>query len=913
MAAPVLSTKLFVPLPRTKTVHRPRLIQRLDERLDPDRRIQGALVLLSASPGFGKTTIVTQWLSARKERGQTAAWISLDEGENEPARFLLYFTSALQMISPHIGERAMTILRSSRVPPTQAVLSVLINDIAASPDDCILVLDDYQRITSKDVNNAFLFFIRHIPPNMVLVVATREDPNLPLAHLRSRGQLTELRNGDLRFTNQEAADFLGRVMNLDLSSQEVATLAARTEGWVAGLQMAALSVEGRENSARLIGDFTGGHRYILDYLVEEVLTRRPSDVREFLLKTSLLDRLSGPLCNAVTDRKNGEKVLQELERGNLFVVPLDGARRWYRYHHLFSDVLKTHLMEEYSGEVVSLHRLASRWFEHNGFPADAVRHAIAAGDLERVADLAETLWRSMDGSFQLADWLGWLKVLPDELIRNRPVLSVQYAETLSDVGELGASESRLQEAEAWLGSDLDGPPNAVSSSADGMVVIDQEQFRSMAGKIAIVRAGNAQVNGDIPGAMRYARTALDILPEEDHLSRAQAAVTVGFIHWRNGDLSEARKTVRDWIESMKRAGNIFFAVASAYALGDILVAQGRLREARRTYRNALELAEGPGEHMRFFISHLHLGLAMLYHETGIQRARDAHLERAKEFWAQNTLIDWSYRWFVAQAQLAESAGDYETALELLEEAEALYIRNPIPDTRPVDARRAKVHLKQGRLNRVDEWVKRNELYPPDEMSYLHEFELITRARFLTARYRENGDERDITEALSLLERLLAAGETSNRTGSVIEIGIALAISHQTRGDSQRALDSLERALVSAEPEGYIRIFVDEGDAMKNLLRDVMKRTAVPDYVRLLRTTYGEENGRPASRLLREPLSARELEVLRLLGTELNGPEIAGKLFISLNTVRTHTKNVYRKLEVNNRMAAVCVAKKLDLL
>lgn len=421
MSTPILTTKLYIPPPRPKVVLRPHLIEQLNDGLQSSN-----LILISAPAGFGKTTLVSEWIAGYE---RPVAWLSLDEEDNDLARFLAYLVAAMQMVEANIGEEVLGMLQSP-LPPTEKMLTILINEITAIPDNLILVLDDYHAIDSKPIDKALTFLLEHLPPRMHLVIATREDPHLPLARLRAKGKLTELRAGNLRFTLSEAANFLTQVMGLNLSAEDITALKTRTEGWIAGLQMAALSMQGRADTAGFIQAFTGSHRFVLDYLVEDVLQHQPERIRSFLLQTSILDRLSSSLCNAVTGQENSKRILATLERSNLFIVPLDDKRRWYRYHHLFADVLRAHLMDEQPNQIPVLHRRASVWYEQNGLRSDAIHQALAGKDFERVASLTELIWPKMDESFQFAAWLGWVKTLPEELIRTRPVLSTQYAETL---------------------------------------------------------------------------------------------------------------------------------------------------------------------------------------------------------------------------------------------------------------------------------------------------------------------------------------------------------------------------------------------------------------------------------------------------------------------------------------------------
>ncbi len=439
MSAPILATKLYIPPPRSKIVLRPSLIERLNDGLSSGRK----LTLISASAGFGKTTLVSEWVTGCQ---RPAAWLSLDEGDSHPTRFLTYFVAALQTLPPKtggaiIGKGVLAALQSPQPPPTESLLTTLLNDITTIPDSFILVLDDYHLTDSKPIDQALTLLLEHLPPQMHLVVTTREDPHLPLARLRARGQLTELRAADLRFAPAEAAEFLNQMMGLNLCEADIAALEARTEGWIAGLQLAALSMQGQKDAASFIKSFTGSHHFVLDYLVEEVLQRQPEHVRNFLLQTAILNRLSCSLCDAVTGREYGRGMLEALERSNLFVVPLDNQRQWYRYHHLFADVLQAHLMEAQPEQGSILHQRASAWYEQNGLRPDAIRHALAAQDFERAAELIELAWSEMDINYQSSTWLGWVKALPEGLIRTRPLLSVGYAWALLDGGELEAAST----------------------------------------------------------------------------------------------------------------------------------------------------------------------------------------------------------------------------------------------------------------------------------------------------------------------------------------------------------------------------------------------------------------------------------------------------------------------------------------
>ncbi|MCH8093838.1 MAG: tetratricopeptide repeat protein [Chloroflexi bacterium] len=902
MVDAILTTKLYIPSARPQVVSRPRLIDRLTEGLTCK------LIVVSAPAGYGKTTLLSQWVGRNEF---PAAWVSLDESDNDPQRFLTYVVSALQTIEANMGAGALSLLQSPQPLPTESILNSLINEVAETAQDFILVLDDYHLIEARPIHDALAFLLDRLPPQMHLVMASRTDPPLPLARLRGRGELTELRAAELRFTPDEAAAFLNQVMGLGLSADDIAALETRTEGWIVGLQMAALSMQGRDDTASFIQAFTGSHHFIIDYLVEEVLQRQSERVRSFLLHTSILERLSGPLCDAVTGQEDGRGMLETLERGNLFVVPLDDRRQWYRYHHLFADVLQAHSMEQQPDQAPIRHRRASEWYEQNDLPSDAIHHALAAEDFERAAGLVELAAPAMRRARQDATLLGCLKALPDELVRFRPVLSVEYAAALLATDQLEAVELHLRDAERWLDATVDTGERVPAAE---MVVVNEEGFRSLPGMISVVRAHHAQTLGDLPGSVKYARRALDLVPEKDHLGRGAAAAHLGLASWASGDLEAAHRTFANGMASLQTAGHIADAISGTLILADIRRAQGRLHQAVSNYEHALQLAMKQGEPVPRGTADLYVGMSELHRERGDLETATQHLLKSKEPGERAGLPENRYRWCVAMARIKEAQGDLDGALDLLHEAERLYIRDAVPNVRPIAALKTRIWVAQGRLAEALAWAQEQELTVEDELSYLREFEHITLARLLIAQHSSERKERPIHEAMELLKRLLKAAEEGERTGSVIEILVQQALAHQSQGDTSLALAPLERALTLAEPEGYIRIFVDEGPPIAALLREAAKNGIVPNYISQLLRAFGKAEGRtPVTQLLIEPLSERELEVLRLLGTELNGPEIASQLTVSLNTMRTHTKNIYNKLGVNNRQAAVRRAEELDLL
>jgi LuxR family transcriptional regulator, maltose regulon positive regulatory protein len=779
------------------------------------------------------------------------------------------------------------------------------------------VLDDYHVIDASDVQDGMAFLLDHLPPWLHVVIASRADPALPLARWRARGELAEIRAAELRFTPDEAAAYLNEMMGLQLTAQDVAALEARTEGWIAALQLAALSMQGRDDVGGFIAGFAGDDRYVVDYLAEEVLQRQPDRVQAFLLQTSILGRLSGPLCDAVTGQGGGKAMLEALDRGNLFLVPLDDRRRWYRYHHLFADVLQARLLDEQPGQVPDLHRRASAWYEQNGEPQVAIGHALAAEDFGRAADLVELAIPAMRRTRQEATVRGWLEVLPlgvlpDEVVRVRPVLSVHFAGALLSGGEFEGVEARLRDAERWLDATTARHEGAPARPAE-MVVADEEEYRRLPAEIEVYRAALALAQGDVPGTVRHARRALDLSPADDHLCRASAAGFMGLASWASGDLEAGHSAYAECMAGLRRAGYIADTFGCAIALADIRLVQGRLGEAMRTYEQALLRASEQGGAVLRGTADMYVGMSEVHRELGDLPAATQQLLRSQELGEHAGLPQNRYRWRVAMARIRQAEGDLGGALDLLNEAERLYVSDFFPNVRPVPAVKTRVWIAQGRLGEALGWVREQGLSVEEDLSYLREFEHITLARVLLARYHAERADPSIHEATRLLERLLRAAEEGGRTGRVIEILVLQALAHQMLGDIPAALVFLQRVVTLAEPEGYVRVFIDEGPPMASLLRALAKQGTAGNYVRrLLAAATETEHDGPVRQDLVEPLSDRELDVLRLLGTELGGPAIARELVVSLSTVRTHTKHIYAKLAVTNRRAAVRRAAELGL-
>ncbi|SFN82581.1 LuxR family transcriptional regulator, maltose regulon positive regulatory protein [Mycetocola miduiensis] len=892
---PILATKLFVPPLRAQAVRRPRLVQQLDEGLRSGRKLS----LLSAPAGFGKTTLLSEWVEALAELRPSlrVAWLSLDTSDNDPVRFLGYLAAALR--DPAADPDAAPLASA------EAALTALINDLVRTEQQVVLVLDDVQTIESPAVRDAIAFLLDHLPPQLHLVIATRSDPPLPIARLRARGELTELRAADLRFTAEEAATFVTRVTGLSLSPDDVLTLEARTEGWVAGLQLAALSMRDSSDVPGFLTAFAGSHRFVIDYLVEEVLEATRPGVREFLLQTSVLDRLSGPLCDAVTGQAGSDRMLATLERENLFVVPLDDDREWFRYHHLFADVLRARLLAQDPKRVLDLNRLASEWYEQHGSAEDAVRYAFAASDFPLAARLIEATIPGIRKSRQDATLLTWLTQLPADVIGHRPVLGVFSAWASLVAGDIDAVETRLAAAERTL----------AATSASGQRAHESEpgeELQNLPVTIALYRAAVAQARGDLAGMRENAQRAMDAAAPDDHLGRGAAAGMLGLASWAMGDIEAGIEAFGASSASLRQAGNVTDAINIAMVLVDMLLPLGRLREAQSTCEAALAEAAASGSGAA--TADLHATLSEILLERNQIAEAKKHLAGGEQLGDGVFSHEHHYRQFVAQAKVAEAENHLDDAYDLLTQAEQHYRRGFFPEARPIGAMKARIRIVQARLPEALEWVNDQSLSPADELSYPSEFGHVTLARLLLAQFRADPTPDAGREASGLLARLREAAEAGGRRGSVIEILVLQALLLEAQGDTAAALDPLEQALVHAEPEGYVRVFVAEGQAVLRPLRAAAGAGIRPEYVRMLSQALRQTEGAETpSAPLSEALSERELHVLRLLSTEMTGPEIANELFVSLNTMRTHTKHIFQKLDVTSRPAAVRRAEALGLI
>ncbi len=902
---PLLETKLYAPPWRSGLVSRQRLIERIHQG------VTRKLTLISAPAGFGKTTLLAEWLADAENAGPGTGWVSLAPSDNDPSLFWTYFISALRNVQPDIGERALSLLHTPQPPPIEVTLTTLINELSPLEGDVAFVLDDYHVIENELIHNGLGYLLDHMPPHVHAVIASRTSPPLHLARLRARGELTELRAPDLRFNLDEAALFLNDITGLDLSPDVLTTLEARTEGWIAGLQLAALSMQGREDRSGFVRAFAGDDRYIVDYLLEEVLQRQDEEIRRFLLCTSILDRLSGPLCDAVADREHTIAMLDTLERDNLFIVPLDDKRHWYRYHHLFADVLRSNLAAHLPDLLPGLHRRASLWFEEHGFLPEAIHHALEGQDFDRVANLAEKTARSMITGSQEMTWYGWVKALPDELISARPVLNIYYAFTLLNE-DIRAAEDCLDHIERLI---RDSPPAHEKNGAADLCIAAEDEFRSTPGMIAVARAYIAGAYGDEANSIRYARQALELLPETDTFWRGAATTLLGIAYWTEGNLDSAADLVTDGVAGVQSYEDLSSYISTTLILGDIRIAQGRLAETERLFQQALQRTEDQGDLSAQGLADLHVIFAEIHRIRGDFDAARQHLAQSEVLGDHTALRELRHRRPVVKALIESVSGNYDAALDLLDESERLYLGNPNPEIRPVEAVRARIWLAQGRLPDARNWILEQGLTSDDELVYPREYEHITLARSLIAHYKKDKDEAVLEEALAFLARLLKAAEDGGRPGSTIELLVLLSLAHHAQDHLPAALSHLERALIMAEPEGFASMFVDEGAVVQELLRHTITRGVAAGYARSVLKTFSDmrDEQPPVQPSLVSPLTKRELEVLRLIAAGLRNQEIADHLFISISTVKRHIANVYGKLDVSHRTEAIARASTMNLL
>ena len=909
----LLATKLYLPHRQPGFVPRPRLVDMLEGAP------AGGLVLVCAPAGFGKTALLGDWV----RRGDRAvAWLSLDAGDSDPVRFWRHVVAAFDRARPGIAERVAPLLGPPAPPSFEGLVTALINELTAAPADrdVLLVLDDYHLIDSETVHASLTFLLEHLPQELHLVLASRADPPLQLARLRARGRLAELRAAELRFTSEEAAALMREAAGgtgADLTGDALVALEARTEGWAAGLQLAALSLRGQADVAGFVATFSGSHRYVLDYLTEEVLERQPEQVRGFLLETSVLERLSGELCDAVTGRSDGQAMLEAVEAAGLFLVPLDEVRGWWRYHHLFADLLRVRLRQELPGRAAALHRNAAGWHEQGSLADDAIRHAVAAGEMSWAARLIE---QHFDARFYLqgeeATVQRWLSMLPAELIRSRPRLLVAQAAMASAGGRIDVVDGLLTAAER-ASADAPGEPHQPSAGTASSLLAN------VPAAIALQRAYLAELRGDAEDAAALASRALaDIGKGETMLQFARGHLAIA--DWLSGRLTDADRAFSSSIDEWQAAGHHNHVAWGSYHLGQVQRALGRLDSAQHTYQRTLEVTAGTHRQTLPAAGIGYAGLA----ELDYQRSElDAALRLVTEGVALCRQFIFARPLATALATLAwirKAQGDPVGALEAMDEAVQAAPGQAVADLiNPVPAQRARLRLAQGDVTGAERWIRQRGLDAHDEPSYPRELAYLVLARLLLARDRP-------AQALALLGRLHVAAIAQGRTGSVIEIRALQALAVAACGDNAAAVGALAGALTLGRPEGYVRVFADEGAPMRALLGRLIAaqrseqdpaRVVPLDYLaRLLRAFDGQHiepgPGQVASAAvpgLVEPLTARELEVLGFLAAGKSNPRIAGELVITLDTVKKHVSHILDKLGAANRTEAVTRGQQLGLL
>ncbi|HEX8230652.1 MAG TPA: LuxR C-terminal-related transcriptional regulator [Chloroflexia bacterium] len=901
---PLLLTKLRPPVLRRKLVSRPALTRRLEEGLG------GKLTLVSAPAGSGKTTLLVEWAGHTE---LPVAWLSLDAGDNDQGRFLAYLIAALQGIRRDIGEAALPILRAPQIVPTEPAMTVLANSIASVPHDFILVLDDYHVIDAEVVHSAMTFLLDHAPPQMHLVIAGRTEPPLPLAQLRANGQLTELRASDLGFSQEETARFLREVMELPASMEEIIALERRTEGWIAGLQLAALSSQGREGGLAAASTFTGSHRHLIEYLAAEVLEQQPLDVQRFLLRTSILDNLTAPLCEAVvewaTDAEGSgpgspsgvQVMLERLERANLFVVALDERQEWYRYHPLFAEFLRSYLSRSMPGEAERLHLRAARWLQEQGFAAEAVSHALAAREYQLAASLVEQLAQAMLTYGENTTLIGWLNALPEDVMLARPRLCIYHAWAATYTGQLQVAEDRANHAER---------------AAAGVGGLELQEVR---GEIAAIRARLAAGGNNLEQVLELSREALEHLPTHRLDLRGHVALNLGLTYMDFGEMEQTARYLSEAHEIGRASGNLRLAIFGLRYLGVARMVQGRLHEAARLYRQALQVATEGQTSTRPELPAAgvaYAGLGRLLYEWNYLDEAKEHALRGIELGKRGGERKILLEGYTVLGKTLNALGDTEGAFEAMDR---------MVETGGTDwGHRTRLWLAHGRVREAARWMQEMGLSKDVKPFYSDELEHLTAARVMVA--LGNTDD-----ALYLLDRLLQAAEAQGRMRSVIEALTIQARAFQAQGRSDRARHSLERALSIAAPERFVRIIIDEGSPIGDLLEAIYSErharsragTHIPeDYLHTLLSAVGRmpdglpSNGRysrPQANLLPEPLTLREMAVLRLMSAGMSNSQIADELVVAVGTVKTHALGIYGKLNARNRTQAVAHARELGLI
>jgi LuxR family transcriptional regulator, maltose regulon positive regulatory protein len=905
---PLLLSKLSVPVQGRSLVPRTSLSERIEEGLE------GRLTVIAAPAGFGKSTLLSSWAAASATGGRLVAWLSLDSRDDDPVRFWRYFLTALSRLQPACGQTALALLRSPQAPPVVTILTMVLNDLHALAVDVTFVLDDYQVIESRDIHEAMVFLLQNLPQRVHLIIATRADPPFPLSRLRERGELFELRAHDLRFGSEHAMTYFNDAMGLDLSERHVSELVARTEGWVGGLQMAALALRDHEDIPGFVAAFTGSNRYVLDYLAEEVLARQPETERTFLLNTSILDRMCSSLCEAVTGNRDSQEILERLEHANLFLNPLDDVRDWYRYHQLFADVLYHRLQQEHPDLVSGLHRRASAWFEGRGLMLEAIPHALAGHDLARAVRLIELAGLPIVLDQQVQTVLMWIDSLPDVLVRERPILHTIRALALVFSNRPDAAEASLQAAERCL----DNKPHT-------------EEERAVLGRVAVIRTAIARFSGDVGRAVSLGHQALQLLPVSDATSieRAAAKSNIALSYQVTGEVNaDDERPLEEAIAAFSAAAALVPLLNFINRLGRFQTMQGRLKAAAATYLTAAEAISGPdGRRGVLETAGYHVGLGLIHLQWNDLDSAEHHLMRAVEliagaFTVEADVVTDSYLYL---ARLQQARGQPAAARATLDEFANLARHRgffPLLLQRG-EAEQARLALRESDLSAASGWAEARAPEAEDA-DYRREDQHLTLARILLAQGRLPSMKSCVGEAFVLLDRLLQEAERAGRFNSVIEIMMLRAMAEQAQ-HTPDAINSLERALRLAEPEGYIRVFVEEGLPIATLLAELLRSlrrkvqgeqyNSLLSYVRRLLLAF-ETPGGPAAaghQPLIDPLTARELEVLELIAIGLSNRDIAARLFVATSTVKSYTNTIFRRLGVGSRTEAVAEARARQLL
>jgi LuxR family maltose regulon positive regulatory protein len=892
----LLQTKLQIPRRRTPAVVRSRLIARLN------RAIESRLILISAPAGFGKTTLLTEWVASSH---YPSTWLTLDEHDSELARFLAYFIAALQKVKASLGEAAPGLFNPPEQFPLESI-TILINEINSIPDHFILILDDYHTIKNQRIHKALSFLIDNLPANMHPVIASRFDPPLNLARLRGRGQLTELRADDLRFTSQEIAEFLNQVMELNLNAEELALLDARSEGWIAGLQMAALTLKGKSDTAGFIKAFSRSRRDMLDYLFEEVFEQQTADVQSFLLQTSILDRLSPSLCDAVSERKDSDQILDKIERANLYVFPLDDELRWYRYHHLFKDLLQHSLSSTHPEMLPVLHRRASEWYEREDLFMLAITHALKGQDYDRAARLIERRAGEIEMQGEFTTYLGWMDSFPQSIIQMYPILILHriLAETLAAALPLEDVEARLQE-----------------------VVKLDPQSHLIKGVGMVVRAVALGNQGDLSQNAEICRKALELIPPENTFWRGVAMSGLRQYWLLEGGVPAVPTAIRlynDAIDTGQKIGNVFIRVVAQRRLAESYIAAGCLHQAHNYYQEILEVAVDRHGQLLPLASFGLFGLGMLHREWN-------ELERALNYLKKGMTLEsgklgrWQVDGIIELARTLQAMGDLVGASQYLRKARQLLSRFPRYRSYEsiITAYEISLALEQEDMEKVSTWAREFDpvglarsfgivgeipVYIPQYPA--RELHLLTLVRAYLAQNKP-------AEALKLLDALIKAAEKLSRAGTMLQAHILSALAYKALGEVEEALSHLKEALQAAEPEGYIRLFLDAGPAISSLLYEAVQQGITPTYTHRLITAFPVSESLPQradeSIKMEEPLSDRELSVLILIAQGLSNKEIGERLHIETRTVKWHTGNILGKLGVQNRTHAVAKARELGIL